>query len=596
MSAKLKLRAFDSWQRVCPATGQLLEPGSIQFDGGVRLRGGRGEFASFQIVLGPFDRPGRLSAEVSLTALRGRKASIAAGQYDLLAEWYVHSGEPMKRRGEKAPKPGPAAGRFVPDLLVPLRVYDGRLPLGLPGNQVPGQRYQGLWVDLFIPADTAAGSYSGRVKVEAGGQSFDLPVELEVDRYRAGDDVGFTFMMNNYCDSISSGWPALRDNLDRHRTALYRRVERSFWRVAHDHRCVFYYLPYTHSGYIYPTFAPPLTGGGPDKRVASWTEWDRHFGGYFDGSAFKGTRRGPIPVPRFFLPMSLDWPASFLKWDRPGYADEFKAVMGQMAAHFKAKGWTKTTFDMFLNHKQRFKLYPWDCEEVRFLEDNEVHYKFRKLWEGTLDHKTTRPVRFDYTDGTTWVVHDDMRSAMSEFLDVYICSSTATALDQKLGTKLRKQGRHFCLCGGGASMADSLRATAFWPLQLWVWGGDSFMVWLSMEWGDEAISSLPSNGRLTFLYPGHRFGLDEALPSLRLKTVRDVLQTIGRLEAALGHGADNEPARRQAARAMGMPYATWFPKPDPTFSGSEEKPAAGWARTTLENFRALADKAIELTR
>ncbi len=593
----MDLKLYDMYQRTCPQSGAELEQGCPPLGDCVSLSAGRAEFASFQAVLGPFDgKPGASTATVKAGDLTGPGgAKISAGQFDLFAQWYSWSGTPPTPRRAKAPvQIGPAAEHYVPDGLIPLEAFGGRLPLGLPGNDVPKQRYQGLWVDLFVPPGAKPGRYEGRLTVEADGEIHDVPVALDVDAFISPEKVGFTFLMNNYADSISGGWSDLKGDLDRHHTRRYRDIERTFWRLARDHRCVFYYLPYTHSGYVFPTFAPELTGGGPNKRVKSWAEFDRHFAGYFDGSAFKGCRRGNLPVERFFLPISLDWPASFLKYGRPGYADEFRAVGRQMADHFKAKGWTRTAFDAFLNHKQRFKLYPWDCEEVRFPEDNEVHRAFRTMWEGTLDHRTTRPVRFDYTIGDTWIVEDDMHNDLSEFIDVFICQSRTTARQPQRTRELQARGTHFCLCGGGATIADSLRATAFWPVQFWMWNADSFMVWLSMGWGEDPWhGELVGGGRTLFMYPGERFGLDAALPSLRLKLVRNVLQTLERLDArAKALGGGREKVADLVSAAMGIAPDGWLPRPQKDWTGSVEPPIANWEQTTVAGFRALADRAV----
>jgi hypothetical protein len=599
------VQLFDEYQRICPRTGKRLEADAPPLGERVSLAAGRGEFASFQVVLGPFEKPGG-TATVKPSALVG-PGTIPARQFDVLVQWYVAYDPDAHRSGRIASAKRREQMTLVPDGLVPLEAFGGRVPLGERRNEVPGQHYQALWVDLFVPADAKYGRYEGALEVGVGRDVHSVPVELEVLGFRCPDAPSFTLLMNNYADAISAGWADLREDLDRHRTGRYRRIERTFWRTAHDHRCVFYYLPYTHSGYIYPTFAPPLVGGGAQKRVKSWADWDRHFGGYFDGTAFRGSRRGEIPVPRFFLPISLTWPADFLKWGRPGYAAEFKAVMGQVAEHFKARGWTRTCFDMFLNHKQRYKLFPWDCEEMRFLEDLEVHRTFRKLWAGTLDHRTTRPVRFDYTIGDTWTVGINLRNDLSEFIDVFIGGSRTTAWYPKRVAALKRRGTHFCACGGGCSLA-STRTAAFWPLQFWVWGADSFMVWTSMMWGADPWHAPPGTGRLLLLYPGDFFGLDSALPSLRLKVLRNTLQTIERLTAAARTAKGGRRAvLRAVCRTMGRKdLSEWVPakpaymdtKPPKDWTNAdfatEEPPLADWQDTRVQQYKRLAALAGEM--
>ncbi len=592
----MDIQLHDDFDRVCPQSGASTEPGCRPLGAKVELSGGRGEFVSFQVAL-PVAGKGQ-TARLSPSDLSG-PGRIPASSYDLFVQWYVPAA-----KGNGTGKP-PAARKYIPDGLLPVSVFDGRVPLGVPANKVPGQTRQGVWVDLFIPKDAKPGRYEGRLTVQADGESSDVPVALDVLDFTCPDTLSLPFLMNNYADGISRGWAGLRDDLDRHQTKRYRDIERTFWQVAHDHRSAFYYLPYTHSGYIYPTFAPPLTGGGPNKRVQSWADWDRHFGPYFDGSAFKTTRRGTIPVPRFFLPISLDWPASFLKYGRPGYADEFRAVARQMAEHFKARGWSGTDFDMFLNHKQRYKLYPWDCEEVRFLEDNDVHRYFATLWKGTLDHASTAPVRFNYSNGCTWTIGLDTYSDLSEFTDFWIGGSTGPSWYAERVAELQARGVEFCSCTGGGDIASGPRAVAWWPLKFWMGGLDSFMLWLSIGWGADPWNAPPDGGGTLLLYPGDEFGLDAALPAQRLKVMRNMLQTVERLELA-GRKVEGGPAemRRRVNQVMGMGEAAdWFgPKPDyadvklpkdwtRADFATEEPPASGWQDKTAEQFRRIGRMA-----
>jgi hypothetical protein len=353
----------DQLLRLSPVNGAALDlPGPAAAAPPVRLVAGRNQFASFQLLAGPLRKNETVSVAPGTLAGPGHWR-LAPGDFDVFVEW-----------------PHRIGGKWWPDALVPQEVAGGGSTPGFRRRAgLPGARFAGFWVDLFVPAGAAPGSYSGSVTVRGGGRSVEVPVELEVYAARIGSQAALDLSFNNYADGISGGWPELRADPRHLAGGKYRRVERGVFRAAHEHRGFLHYLPYGHSGYIHPGFAPPLAGEGAARRIADWSAWDRHFGPYFDGTAFAGTRRGAVPTARFYLPLNLDWPADFVKFGRPGYEAEWRAVGRDLVGHFREQGWTHTTFDMFLNHKQGFRFFPWDTEECRFLADQEIHRVFGRL-------------------------------------------------------------------------------------------------------------------------------------------------------------------------------------------------------------------------
>lgn len=587
----MKLLWCDDFTRLDPLTAKALEADAQEpMSPPVTLAAGRNEFASFQLTAGPI--PKGATVTVSARELKGPGgARLPAGAADIFVAWYSR-----------------AEDKWYPEVLVPQDIAGGSSPAFRARNGVKGQRFAGFWVDLFVPADAKPGCYAGAVVVQAGKESVKVPVEIQVHAARLSADCCLDVSMNNYVDVISRGWPKLRGVRNPLLTDMYRRVERGTFRTAHDHRMIFHYLPYGHSGYVAPTFAPPIEGEGPRKHVTSWTDWDRHFGGYFDGSAFRGTRRGPVPVKRFYTPLNLCWPADFLKFGQPGYEAEWRAVGGQMVDHFRAKGWTKTRFDMFLNHKQRFRFFPWDTEEARFIEDNDLHRYFRKLWEGTFDRKSTKPVTFDYTLGTTWTYGLDIQSDLAEFIDVFIGGTSGAMWYKEITPRLHRNGRQILPCSNSGCMTDSTRAAAFTPLKVWMLDCDGYMPrWsTTMGWGDDPYRRLPDRGGTTFLYPGAEFGSEETFASLRLKVQRNALQMVDRFQnAAAGRGG--KPAvRRQVNQALRIADKSWYakrpdyvdrklPKDWTNADFATEEPAlAGWSKFSAPQFRTLNNLALKL--
>jgi hypothetical protein len=563
----------------------------------VTLASARNEFACFQLLVGPIKKGDVVTVSGGILVLRQAKAKgpgkarISSRQYDVFVEWYQKYD-----------------GVCYPEVCVPQDVVGGSTPALRKKNKLPAAKYAGFWVDLFVPADAKPGDYDGKVTVKVGKESIKVPVAISVSKGKIGADCCIDVSMNNYATVVQRGWDLGSDakSLASDKT---RRVTQGVFRTAHDHRMFLHYLPYGHSGYVPPTFAPPLEGEGPNKRVADWSQWDKTWGPLFDGSAFKGTRRGAVPVKRFYLPLNLNWPADFLKHGKPGYEAEWRAVGKQMVEHFKKKGWTKTRFDMFLNHKQRFRYYPWDTEETRFLEDNDNHYYFRKLWEGTFDRKSTKPVTFDYTLGTTWTYGHDIRSDMKEFIDLYIAGTSGIAWDFDLIPGLHKAGRQLMSCTNSGSIPVSTRAPFFVPLQMWMLDIDGYMPrWCTTgQFGKSGVYSLADKGASTFLYSGAAFGSEQTFASLRMKVQRQALQMVDELQAAAKKARGGKWAiQKKVDKTLGVPHVSWLMKKPKYVEkklpkdwvgadfATEEPPVAGWDKFSAEQFRAVKQLAASL--
>ncbi len=574
----------DEWMRLDPIRREVLD-GDQQtpFPLPVKREGIRNAFVSFQLSVGPIGRNGNV--RVVPAPLRHESgASLSADNMDVYVQWYHN-----------------LQGKWYPEICVPQDVTDGATERLRRLNRLPANGFVGFWVDIFIPPDAPAGSYQGALRVTTGKNAETLPVELVVHSWTLGADCCLDASCNNYADAISEGWPDLRTNPDRLLTAKYRRVERGVFRAAHEHRMFLHYLPYGHSGYVHRTFAPPLAGEGPRKRITRWTDWDRHFGGYLDGSAFRGTRRGAVPVKRFYLPLNLCWPADFLKFGLPGYEAEWRAVGNQIVDHFKKKGWTRTRFDMFLNHKQRYRFFPWDTEEIRFKPDNDIHRYFARLWKGTYDRATTAPVQFDYTLGTTWLFADDIQSDFVEFVDVFIGGGSDMAESHPHMEKLHRRGRQLWGCLNSGSTLTPPKAAAFPPLMMWMVDADGYMPWWRTlgSWGEAGWYQPAGNGATTFFYCGSVLGTEDTYVSVRLKVQRNSLQMVDMFHtAAQSHPAGKPGVKKAINDTLGIPDTAWYPTrvadPQDTSRFTEEPPLAGWQAFTADQNRRLRELAITL--
>ena len=443
------------------------------------------------------------------------KAQIPETQVHLFQDWYVRDGE------------------WYPEVAVPLRqafaIPDAR-------NGVPGQRNQSLFVEVYVPHRTPAGAYRGRLEISAEGvKPFVVPVELQVLDFALPDRLSFDVDLNSYGPPGDAA------------------QELRYHRLAHEHRTTLSTVGYTQSGSGHPGFAPPLTGTGQAMRVSDWTEWDRRFGRYFDGSAFADLPRAGVPLRHVYLPFQEAWPADLRKHYRftpqttgwpeqliehalkappveeafdAEYREGFQTVVRDFARHCRERGWKETEFQFYLNNKYNYRDPKqggrgsswWLLDEPASRDDWLALRFFGQLFHTSVrealgpprpnDPKlifradVSRPQwQRDWLDGVV-----DRMCVSGEFFRKHdLC------MDMK-----RTQGISFWHYGTGNDIHATNLTGEAWALQVYLAGGDGLLPWNSVE-GDAAFEKpMPT----ALLYPGARFGIEGPLASLRLKALR----------------------------------------------------------------------------
>lgn len=142
----------------------------------VQLHAARNEWESFQILL----RSDTLVSGVNLTAgaLTGPGGATSGLRVDLYRQHQLNLPEASCRND--AFRPG-----WYPDALIPfVHPLTGKLltqgrfkavPFELPANET-----HGFWVDVYVPAETKAGDYTGHFSVKTNDRTVDVPVTVTV--------------------------------------------------------------------------------------------------------------------------------------------------------------------------------------------------------------------------------------------------------------------------------------------------------------------------------------------------------------------------------------------------------------------------------
>lgn len=271
--------------------------------GPVSLEAGRAEFVEFQVVL-----------------------AGGSGEYAVVLEpWEPPgAGEPapwsaLYRGGEAQIKRG--RDKYVPEVALPLSSGERiRLDL-LTAEEAARQREAGattqpatsaattgarrlavaetVWVETHVPPGAARGTWRSRVRVmRDGAEVLNQGVELNVVDATLPPRLRFQV-------SLTTPAPVARRTEDGQWEVDWGALN-ALQRLAHEHRATLAVVPFSSDGVPYPGFAPVVVSQADAE--FDWTDWDRHFGGWLDGSAFRDLPRAGEPVGHFLLPLCENWP------------------------------------------------------------------------------------------------------------------------------------------------------------------------------------------------------------------------------------------------------------------------------------------------
>lgn len=473
--------------------------------------------------------------------------------YDLFREWYHYL---------------PQQKTYIPDALVPATSpLASQLPD--PDNRIPKQSVQSYWLDLWVPADTRPGPYRVSIALEAAGVVSQAQVELRVLNavVPATDPVAVDH--NSYGTSwLSNQYPSLAHRLGDgfYLSGEFFALIHAHHRIFYENRGIFHQLGYGHGGKVGPEFAPRLEGSGKTRHVADWTLYDKHYGSLLDGSAFASTRRGARPIPFVYLPVNPEWPASLLWWGEPGYRREFVNVMREMEAHFRQKGWTHTKFELFFNHKKRYKAFYWDGDETRFPHDLPVFGEYARLMKQAFPADS--PVQWVYRADVSWQMERQFKE-LAGIINFWVCGGGMFGWYADQAPALKQRGDIVWIYGGTPPVTESSAHITVDPLRAWLLGVQGFVRWQTVAPGEDPWFQFNGGGE-TLIYPGDRFGIAAPLPSIRLKLQRNALQDLALLDS-FQSAIPMTTLRTEAARRFnGTAPAAWrAPRPaladsDPT--------------------------------
>jgi len=460
---------------------------------------------------------------------------------------------------------------WVPDALVP--VTDGKFAVPFAENKICGQKQLTIWVDCIIPSTASAGVYESCVCIGVDGETVSIPVVLDVAPFALVPS-DFRLELNGYVYLPECGGQMYGE-------AGAEEVEREYYRMGYMHDSTINILPYSHMGTIPNGYAPKIGLVNGEMRVTDWSDWDKHFEPYLNGSYVECVAGERVPVTHIYLPFHENWPMSMEECYKikvtetaypanvtyqvqnstrieddflPEYRAGIKSVMKDFVRHFEEKGWKNVDFQYFFNNKNFYKekrvagepfkygtgLAAWlgyhttpeDGSASSWWLLDEPH--FRADWEALRFYATIlREVQAETGAGKQIKFRADLSCYFQAFdfldglLDINVVGGYyANEREDVLRRRKRQFGEEYWPYGSWNSIngdnADSVR----WILDVYFKGSRGIIPWYSF--GLDENYENPDD--LAALYPGRRFGVG-AIASTRLKAGRKALELVRYFDA-----------------------------------------------------------------
>jgi hypothetical protein len=274
------------------------------------------------------------------------------------------------------------------------------------------------------------------------------------------------------------------------------------------------------------------------------------------------------------LPINPEWPASFVWWGEPGYQAELTNVVSEMEKHFREKGWTSTNFELFFNHKKRYKAFSWDGDEVRFVRDNDHVIAFRKMFDQALPANS--PIHFVTRSDASWTMEDQFER-LKGVVNFWVAGEGMLSWYPGAVEKLKARGDRVWAYGGTPPVTKPSATIALNALRSWITGVQGFVRWQTVDPGPDPWFALEGGGE-TLVYPGDRFGLAAPLASVRLKLQRNAMQDLALLEERARQGSRETVQSDVVQRFNGTALTDWR-NTRPTIT---ETPALEWNNLSID--------------
>lgn len=399
----------------------------------------------------------------------------------------------------------------------PASYYDALLPMNKAGAKstidIPAGTRAAVWLDVHIPRDAEPGTYSSSLNITwpTGRQSFKLNIEVYdfslPDTRPIASVGGFdnTTLYRTFISRDNEPYVPVYLDRDNERVRNGLVILRQLMQLAHEHR-----LDLFDKG-IRPLIKRDVFG----NLQLDWDDYDAIVMPYLDGTAFEDR----IGCPVWPVPLSMGWPdpATYDGRDSRRYAEITGEIIKATNKHFRE-----------LNIQDRVFAWPYRLGVSATAYSR--HIDLAKMLRQASDKTpilSQLPV--NAPDMTRWKVPEDyastvdMLAAPGQWLDPKTAPRASTGT---LAGAWLSPGQPPYMPGMGiiATPAD-VRAIPWFAMKYKCKG---LFLPEVLNW-TESLFATAAGGETRLFYPGSKFGLNEVLPSVRLKRLRRGLQDIAYL-------------------------------------------------------------------
>lgn len=558
-------RIYDQpYHAVHATTGGALLKKNWVYDGKkASVKGARGEYVSFQLVLTNETEKPLKGIDVSMRPFKNSKTEFGI-EPELFLEWAVEV------KSMSTGYPNASLGRgWYPDALIPfkyiqqgtqsLKVNAWVYPLQLPdfNNRIDHQKSLIIWVDQYIPFDRAAaqgGLYSSSISVTIDGVTKSIPVELKVWDFAVPNENLLKASLQH------EGFVSRMD--EKQELEVYQLMKRN--RV-----CI-----------MDPTYEPELTTSGKQVSI-NWSNFDKRFKKYLTGEAFTkayGYAYGPgygTPVETFLLPFDVYGKHETRGWPDIGKPDverkeENKAiyvsVIRNVRDHLKTMvDAKKTDLTVYLNGLDESyfpeawdrmayygELFRKEYPEAQFRVDGSYNDSAMRVIENAISSWAVHTIEFSENRFDKYAkmgIRQWLYGPMiyESKINSWVGSSTFTDLplvnDRAISWSTWKYNAHSWISWG---MGAGWRA-----------GWYDTETWKSVNDGGHADGydekKLNGNGMLLYS-PGIIPNVRGACPSIRLKAMRNGVQEYEYLRLLSTVDSNDQQARRIVNSLVNKPF------------------------------------------
>jgi len=462
----------------------------------INLEAAVNEVVSFQLVLSSRNSP-VVVWDVGVSDFRQGDRSIPAEQVNLYREawltiedypaWYLRISPYLRKTREFA------------DPLVPLTAPSGALPI-----EVFPEHCEAVWCEIHVPFGAEPGLYRSELHVEtkAGlARKFELilnvlPFSLPRERHLAMiTGIGAYDLIGKHLEVGGEPYQPTRLNFDDPAYERAVNILDQTLKLIHEHRC----SPLLHD--IYPVRRIGKSG----RLELDWSDYDRLVTGVLDGTAFED-REGSVAWPMPINDQNPN-PNAYGGWDSSEYEKVLIDYLRQCVTHFEEQNW--------LNRH-----YIWI--PVPGGNRGEQYQQFEKLGRvvRSADERLNLLCDLAPQSMQSYGYRNDPFIDLTSLIGTW-CPPASMA-DHEALMRQHEAGRRIWLRPDRPPFAGSLSVIAppdhavCNPWHVYRFGYDGIFMPAINDWPEDGMVKHSNSDRI-LIWPGKIFGLENPIPSIRLK-------------------------------------------------------------------------------